>query len=263
MNSIHQLKLKKEANKKISMVTCYDYWSSQILAETDIDCLLVGDSVAMVVHGYPTTVHATVDMIATHTQAVKRGNPSCPIVADLPFLAHRKGKKVLMSSVDTLMKAGADAIKIETFPGQESTVRYLTESGIPIVGHVGLTPQYVHQFGGYKVQGKTQEDFEQIKKHSIDLEKAGCHALVMECVPSVLAQEITGVLKIPTIGIGAGIHCDGQVLVLQDLLGLSKNFKPKFVRNFGQGESFLQKAIQDFDESVKSATFPSENETFQ
>lgn len=262
MNSIQKLLKMKKNHQKISMVTCYDYWSAQLLSQTDIDCILVGDSVSMVVHGHPTTVHATVDMMALHTQAVSRSKIACPIVTDLPFLAHRKDKNTLMMAVDQLMKAGADALKIETSPGQEDIVHYLTDSGIPMVGHIGLTPQYVHQFGGYKVQGKDTEAAQRIFQQAVDLEKAGCHVMVLECVPNDLAQKITAELTIPTIGIGAGTHVDGQVLVLHDLLGFNIDFKPRFVRHFGQGDEFLKKAITDFNLATKDLSFPNSQESF-
>ena len=263
MASISHLANKKESGKKISMVTCYDYWSANLLKDAPIDCLLVGDSLAMVVHGFESTIHATLEMMALHTSSVHRAQVSVPIVADLPFLAHRKGTKILMEGVEKLMKAGANAIKVETAPGQESDIKYLTNSGIPVVGHVGLTPQYIHQLGGYKIQGKNPKAFEQIFQHSLDLQEAGCSAIVIECVPADLAAKITRSLNIPTIGIGAGVDVDGQVLVLHDLLGFNRDFKPKFVRQFAHGDRLLIDAIKEFDESVKNMSFPSEQETFR
>ncbi len=263
MKSVLDLKKQKDNKNKIKMVTCYDHWTAKILGQTEIDCLLVGDSLSMVVHGFDSTVHATLEMMILHTAAVARARTEKLIVSDLPFLAHRKGKKYLMDAADALMKAGAQALKIETQPGQEKWVRYLIDSGVPVVGHVGLTPQYVNQLGGYKVQGKKAEDYQKILKHSLDLEEAGASALVLECVPSPLATEITHDLSIPTIGIGAGLDVDGQVLVLQDLLGMDTQFKPRFVRQFAQGEKWLKDSIDGYTEAVNQGSFPSKEESFQ
>lgn len=263
MKTVLELKKFKGSEKKISMVTCYDHWSAQILAQTPVDCLLVGDSVSMVVHGFESTTSATLKMMELHTAAVARAKTGKLIISDLPFLAHRKGKKQLMKAVDRLVKAGAQAIKVETAPGQEKLVQYLTESGVPVIGHLGLTPQYVHQLGGYKVQGKTQDSYNKIFQHAIELEKAGCHAVVLECVPRSLAQKITQKLKIPTIGIGAGLDVDGQVLVLHDLLGFNQNFKPRFVRNFAQGGHWLKEAVTNYSQSVTQKSFPNLEESFQ
>lgn len=261
MKNITEFKKYKQLNKKITMVTCYDHWSAKILGKTDIDTLLVGDSVSMVVHGYDSTVHATIDMMATHTAAVARAKTEKLIVADLPFLAHRSGKKHMMKAVDKLMKAGAHALKIEAAPGQHHVVRYLTDSGIPMIGHVGLTPQYVHQFGGYKVQGRDQGR-QLIYDHSIKLQEAGCHALVLECVPSSLASDLTEKLEIPTIGIGAGFNVNGQVLVLQDLLGFNNDFQPRFVRQFAKGEGWMKQALADYTSAVTDSLFPNKEESF-
>ena len=263
MKNILQMQEFKKQGKKITMVTCYDYWSAKILSQTPVDCLLVGDSVSMVYHGFESTVHATIDMMETHTAAVSRAKTNKLIISDLPFLSHRKGKKFLMNNVDRLMKSGAGAVKIETAPGQEKSARLIAESGIPVVGHVGLTPQFVHQFGGYKVQGKTKEAKERILEQSLELEKAGCSALVLECVPSDLAKILSETLSIPTIGIGAGINVDGQVLVLQDLLGFNTDFKPRFVREFAKGQEWMDKALTEFTQSVEGKAFPTLDESFQ
>lgn len=262
MVDVNQLSEYKKQNKKISMVTCYDYWSARILDQSPVDCLLVGDSLSMVVHGFDSTVHATIEMMELHTAAVSRGSKKKLIISDLPFLSHRKGKKYLMNCADRLMKAGAGALKMETAPGQEKEVQYLVESGIPVIGHVGLTPQFVHQFGGYKVQGKTEEAQDKIFQHSLDLEKAGCSAIVLECVPQKLAKKLTDHLQIPTIGIGAGTQVNGQVLVLHDLLGFNIDFKPRFVRQFAVGSEWMDEALNKFTGSVLDQTFPNSEESF-
>ena len=263
MKTITDFKTFKNDGRKITMITCYDHWSAKILAKTAVDCLLVGDSVSMVVHGFESTVSADVEMMALHTAAVARAKTGKLIITDLPFLAHRKGKKYLMSAADRLMKAGAHVLKIEAAPGQEEIVKYLGESGVPVIGHVGLTPQYVNQFGGYKVQGRTGEAFDSIVKQALELEKAGCHALVLECVPNTLAEKITEILEIPTIGIGAGLGVSGQVLVLQDLLGFNSDFKPRFVRRFAEGDDWMQKAVSSYSDSVAALSFPTLEESFK
>lgn len=262
MDNILDLKKRKERKQKIVMITCYDHWTAKILSKTPVDSLLVGDSVAMVIHGFDSTIHAHTDMMATHTAAVSRAETKKLIVTDLPFLAHRKGIKTLMKAVEKLMKSGAGALKIETAPGQEDSVRFISESGVPVVGHLGLTPQYIHQLGGYKVQGKDSVTSQKIFQQALELEQAGCHALVLECVPMKLAKKITEKLSIPTIGIGAGPFVDGQVLVLQDLLGFNEDFKPRFLRQFAQGENWMQKGIHDFTQSVRNLNFPSKKESF-
>ncbi len=262
MDSVLDFKKRKKQGQKITMVTCYDHWTAKVLGKTRVDSLLVGDSVAMVVHGFDSTIHAHVDMMATHTAAVARAGTKKLIITDLPFLAHRKGMKSLMKTVEKLMKSGAGALKIEMAPGQENAVRFVGESGVPVIGHLGLTPQYVHQLGGYKVQGKDSITSRKIFQQALELEQAGCHALVLECVPMELARQITEKLSIPTIGIGAGAFVDGQVLVLQDLLGFNGEFKPRFLRQFAQGENWMQKGVSDFTRSVQNLSFPNREESF-
>src|SRR6201993_2102349 len=209
MNVLDFQKMKNEG-RKISMVTCYDYSSARAIAESNIDCILVGDSVAMVMHGHPTTLSATTAMIALHTTAVARGAPTKFIVADLPFLSYRKGLKDAMDSVQELMSAGARAVKLEGVRGHTEIVRHIVESGVPVMGHLGLTPQSVNLLGGMKVQARTDAAGEILRSDARALEQAGCFALVLECVPSASARAVTKLLKIPTIGIGAGVSVDGQ-----------------------------------------------------
>lgn len=254
-------KMKKES-KKISMVTSYDYWSAQLLNETEINCLLVGDSLAQVMHGYPSTVFADTDMMALHTKAVARGAPDKFIVADMPFLSVRKGLTAAMESVDQLMKAGAHAVKIEGISGHEAIVKNIVESGVPVMGHLGLTPQSVHQLGGYKVQGKDKETSDFIFQSALKLQELGCFALVLECVPTKLATEITESLNIPVIGIGAGPYTDGQVLVFHDLLGLTSGHKPKFLKTFSEGRELFKGSLDQFDMEVKDRIFPSTEESY-
>ena len=247
---------------KISMVTCYDYWSARILNSTDIDTLLVGDSLAMVVHGYDSTVHATVDMMATHVAAVKRGAPDKFIVADMPFLSVRKGLAPAMDAVGALMQAGGNCVKIEGADGQLDIMAHIVESGVPVMGHLGLTPQSVEAFGGHKVQGRSEGQAAAILDAAKAVQDAGCFALVLECVPAQLGRMISEQLAIPTIGIGAGADTDGQVLVLHDLLGMNAEFKPKFLRHYAQGEQTVADAVNHYHADVLSGAFPSPAEAY-
>ena len=253
----------KARKEKISMVTCYDFWSAELLEKTDIDMLLVGDSLAMVMHGFPSTVHATIELMEMHSAAVRRGAPKKFVVGDLPFLKARYSRDLVLDNVCRLMQAGCNAIKIEGAEGHLEVIEHVVGSGVPVMGHLGLTPQSVEAFGGHKVQGKTECSAEKIRKSALALEKAGCFALVLECVPQKLADQITKELTIPTIGIGAGPHTDGQVLVLQDLLGMQNNFNPKFLRHYLAGEKLLGDAISTFNEDVKSSAFPSCEESYR
>ena len=211
----HEMKKKAE---KISMVTCYDYTSARILAKTTVNCLLVGDSVAMTMHGYQDTISATLDMMCLHTAAVSRGVKNKFIIGDLPFLSYRKSLNKNVSAAQALIQSGAHAVKLECAVGNVKLIRHLTDSGIPVMGHIGLTPQFIHMLGGYKIQGKSQDSALRLKEDAYCLQEAGCFALVLECIPASLAKEITQLLSIPTIGVGAGPYTDGQVLVFQDLL---------------------------------------------
>jgi 3-methyl-2-oxobutanoate hydroxymethyltransferase len=261
MTILEMQKMKSEGTK-ISMVTCYDYWSAQILEETNMDCLLVGDSVAQVMHGYPSTVYADIEMMAFHTKAVSRGAPSKFIVADMPFKSVRKGIPFAMDCVDQLMKSGAHAVKIEGISGHEDVIEHIVKSGVPVMGHLGLTPQSVHQLGGYKVQGRDKETHDFIFQSALRLQDLDCFAVVLECIPQDLGTSITQNLKIPTIGIGAGPHTDGQVLVLHDLLGLSGGHKPKFLKNFSEGRELFKESLQQYDLEVKDRIFPSNEESY-
>jgi 3-methyl-2-oxobutanoate hydroxymethyltransferase len=235
---------KKVSKIKISMITCYDYTSALILSDTTIDCLLVGDSVAMTMHGYKDTLSATLEMMHFHTSAVSRGAGNKFIVSDLPFMTYRKSLSKNVSAAQHLIQAGAHAVKLEGVVGNEKLIRHLTESGIPVMGHLGLTPQFINVLGGYKVQGKTHESAEHLKADALLLQQSGCFAVVLECVPINVAKEISELLAIPTIGIGAGPYTDGQVLVFQDLLGLNPSFKPKFVKAFINGQQSFRMRLK-------------------
>lgn len=261
MNLFDFEKMKKEG-RKISMVTCYDFWSARIFDRTEIDCLLVGDSVAMVMHGHPTTLQATSEMLTVHTAAVARGTREKFIVADMPFLSFRKGPDFALEVAGSLMQAGAHSVKLEGVWGHEETVKRLVGSGIPVMGHIGLTPQSIHHLGGFKVQGRTEDAALDLKRQALALEKLGCFALVLECIPAAVAQDISASLRIPAIGIGAGPDVDGQVLVLQDLLGLNGDFKPKFLRRFLEGDEQIRSALKRFHQEVQEKTFPTQSESY-
>jgi 3-methyl-2-oxobutanoate hydroxymethyltransferase len=255
MNSLDFYR-KKQSGEKISMITCYDYTSARILAGTSVDCLLVGDSAAMTMHGYKDTLLATLPMMCLHTKAVARGAGDKFIISDLPFLSYRKSLSKNVSAAEGLIQAGAQAVKLESAAGNIKLIKHLVESGIPVMGHLGLTLQLMHVLGGFKAQGKTQESAIRIKEDAQLLQEAGCFALVLECIPSRLAQDISQSLAIPTIGIGAGPYTDGQVLVFQDLLGLNIDFKPKFVKIFLNGHEQIKNGVEEYVEAVKIGGFP-------
>ena len=254
--NIYDFKKYKEARRKITFITCYDYSLSKIVDSTDVDCILVGDSVAMTMHGMHDTLHADIDMMALHTKAVANGLTKKFLVADLPFMSYRGSIDMLNSSVMKLMKAGANAIKLEGVNGNQSYIKHLVESGVPVMGHIGLTPQFINTLGGYKVQGKTDESANLLLEQALELEKAGCFSIVLECVPINVADKITNSLTIPTIGIGAGNKTDGQILVIQDMLGLNTDFTPKFVKEYMSGYNSIQTAINTYCEEVQSSRFP-------
>jgi len=261
MNVIDFQKMKDEG-RKISMITCYDYSSARAVADSNIDCILVGDSLAMTMHGYSTTLSATTAMMALHTAAVAKGAPTKFIIADLPFLSYRKGLKDAMDSVHELMSAGAHAVKLEGVRGHAEIVRHIVDSGVPVMGHLGLTPQSVNVLGGMKVQARTNAAVKLLSSQARELEDAGCFAIVLECVPAQVAQRVTEFLKIPTIGIGAGPHVSGQVLVYQDMIGLNPGFKPKFLRVYANTFDVIQTALNAYDRDVKSGAFPTESESY-
>ena len=252
----------KAAGVKLVMVTAYDAWSARLLADAPVDCLLVGDSAMMVVHGDPDTLGATPEIMAMHTRAVARGAPGRFIVADMPFLAARKGEAHAVECAGLLLRAGAHAVKVEGARGHLHVIRHLVESGIPVMGHLGLTPQWVREMGGFRVQARDAEAAGRLRDDASALEQAGVFALVLECIPQDLEHKVSSHLKLPTIGIGAGAGCDGQVLVLHDLLGLIPDFKPRFARRFADGAALVRAGAADFAEAVRSGEFPAEGEAF-
>ena len=261
MNSVLDFFKKKKLQEKITMVTCYDYGMAKILSQTKIDVLLVGDSLAQTVHGFPNTLHATIDMMALHTSAVARGTNQF-IVADMPFLSHRKGIHSAVEDAQKLMLAGAHSVKIEGVHGHADVIKYIIESGIPVMGHLGLTPQSIHQLGGPKIQGKTSAQADDLMLQAQMLVDAGCFAIVLECIPSELAKKITEMVRVPTIGIGAGSSTDGQVLVINDLLGMNAEFNPKFLKKYSQLNSLIVESVNQYVNEVNQRKFPDQEHEY-
>ena len=262
MTSVRDFADSKAEGRRISMVTAYDAWSARLIARSHVDAVLVGDSAAMVMHGYPTTLPATVRLMALHTRAVARSVGEKFLIADLPFLSCRKGIPAAMTAVGALMTSGAHAVKVEGVDGHEDIIRHIVGSGVPVMGHIGLTPQSVNQLGGFRVQGKNDADASHLLRQAHALEALGCFSIVIECVPAALAAGITAELQLPTIGIGAGAGTDGQVLVLQDLWGVDPRPSPRFVRRYIDGVHVLTDALNRYDADVKDARFPEAKESY-
>lgn len=252
---------RKNSKKPITMVTCYDYTLASIVNETPVDCILVGDSAAMVMHGFKTTIPATTEMICFHLESVARGAASKFIIGDMPFMSYRKSEFEALETMEKLVRAGACSVKLEGF-GNEKIIAKAVLAGIPVMGHLGLTVQQYHALGGYRVQGKKPKEAEELLKGAKILEDAGAFAVVLECIPKELAKEVSKSISIPTIGIGAGSDVDGQVLVSTDLLGLTKDLSPKFVRKYLEGREVFAQAFNQFHLDVSEKNFPSLQESF-
>jgi 3-methyl-2-oxobutanoate hydroxymethyltransferase len=261
MSSTDFLNAKLEG-RPLSMVTCYDYTFARLLSKSAVNGILVGDSAAMVMHGYASTLSASVDLMRLHTEAVARGAGGKFIVADMPFLSFRKGPVAALDTAAILMTAGSHAVKLEGVDGHEDVIARIVQSGIPVMGHLGLQPQSVHAYGGFRVQGRSEQGAREIARQARTLEQLGVFAIVLECVPANLAREISESLRVPTIGIGAGAGCDGQILVLHDLLGLNTDFHPKFARPFLDGARCVLDTLARFDEAVQARTFPATEESY-
>jgi 3-methyl-2-oxobutanoate hydroxymethyltransferase len=262
MDTVRDFAAFKAQGRKISIVTAYDAWSARIIGRTTVDAILIGDSLAMVMHGHQSTLSATVDLMAVHTEAVARGGSGKFLIADMPFLSYRTGVSAALEAVGTLMRAGAHAVKLEGVDGHEDVIRHIVGSGVPVMGHIGLTPQSVHQLGGYRVQGRSEAQAESLRRQARALEDLGCFSIVLECVAAHVAADITSALSIPTIGIGAGSATDGQVLVLQDLWGINHDHTPRFVRRYLDGDCLLRQALDRYDADVKGQQFPGPEETY-
>lgn len=263
MKNILDFQKKKVSGQKITMITCYDYTFAKIIADSQVDAVLVGDSLAQIMHGHGTTLNASTALMALHTAAVVKGANGKFVVADMPFLSTRKGLKHTMDQVEKLMKAGANAIKIEGADDHLELIRHIVNSGVPVMGHLGLTPQSIHQLGGPKVQGRADSAALKMTNDALNLQKAGCFSLVLECVPAKLAEDITQKLSIPTIGIGAGANTDGQILVLQDLLGMNNEFRPKFLKKYLNGHDLITKALNTYVTETENVSFPTKEHEYE
>lgn len=258
---LHELKKKKE---KITALTAYDYPTAKILDDCGVDIILVGDSLGMVMLGYETTLPVTMDEMIHHTKAVTRARKRAMVIGDMPYLSfHLSLKDSVMNAARFIKEAGADGVKLEGASPQRLTlVEALVEAEIPVMGHVGLTPQSIRKIGGFKVQGTEEEKAEAVYRGALELEKAGAFAVVLESVPQELAREITRSLKIPTIGIGAGPDCDGQILVIHDLLGFTTGYMPKFVKRYADLAGIISQAVNDYINDVKQNRYPEDQHSY-
>jgi 3-methyl-2-oxobutanoate hydroxymethyltransferase len=262
--TVPALQQMKDAGEPITMLTCYDATFSRLLGETDIDLLLVGDSLGMVIQGHDTTLPVTLEEAIYHTRAVARGSRNTHIVGDLPFLTYQASPEQAVISAGRMLKeGGASSVKLEGGVEIVDAVRRCNQAGIPIMGHIGLTPQSIHKMGGFKVQGLEAEQAEKIFEDAMALEEAGAFCIVLEGIPEGLGKRITEALSIPTIGIGAGRHTNGQVLVIYDLLGLDMSFKPRFVRRYAEMGKLVITAAQDYCNDVRAQVFPNGDEVFR
>ena len=252
----------RESGEKIAMLTCYDASFAALCDQAGVDMLLVGDSLGMVVQGHDSTLPVTMEHMEYHVGMVARGSEKAMTIADLPFGSYQVSPDIAFSNAARLMVAGAQVVKLEGGRVMADTVRFLVERGIPVCGHVGLTPQSVHQLGGYRVQGKGEEPARQLLEDARAIEQAGAAMVVLEAIPATLAKQVTEALSIPTIGIGAGKDCSGQVLVLHDMLDIYPGRKARFVRNFMAGAPGIAEAIRRYVEAVKTGAFPAPEHTF-
>ncbi|MET3134282.1 3-methyl-2-oxobutanoate hydroxymethyltransferase [Oxalobacteraceae bacterium GrIS 1.11] len=259
--TIPALNALRAAGQKISMLTCYDASFASLMDRCGVEVLLIGDSLGMVCNGHQSTLPVTVAEVAYHTASVARGSKSALILADLPFGAYATPEAAFNNAVQ-LIQAGAHMVKLEGGAWLADTVRFLTERSVPVCAHLGLTPQSVHQLGGYRVQGKTTESADQLKADALKLQAAGAALLVLEAIPAQLGKEVTDLLAIPTIGIGAGPDCSGQVLVMHDLLGVFPGRKARFVKNFMEGQSSIDAAVTAYVGAVKDGSFPAQEHCF-
>jgi 3-methyl-2-oxobutanoate hydroxymethyltransferase len=253
---------RKGSGTPLVMVTAYDAPSARVVDAAGVDIILVGDSVAMVVLGYDDTLHVTVDDMTHHTAAVARTRPRALVVADLPWMSYHVSTTDTVQNAAQLVRAGATAVKLEGGRKRVEAIGAILDAEIPVMGHIGLTPQSVHKFGGFKVQGKTLDAARVIVDDAVALADAGCFAIVLECVPDAVARMVTDAVPVPTIGIGAGRHCDGQVLVYHDILGFENRVRPKFVRRYADLHADATSAIARFADDVRAGSFPASWETY-
>jgi 3-methyl-2-oxobutanoate hydroxymethyltransferase len=260
--TLTKLQAMRNKDEKIAVLTCYDASFAALLEAQGVDVLLVGDSLGMVLQGHDTTLPVTLDEMVYHTACVARGAKQIFIISDMPFGTFQISPQETFAHAAKLMAAGAQMVKLEGGAAMVETVRFLTERGIAVCGHIGLTPQSVHQLGGYRVQGKESADAQRLLQDAVSLEQAGAGMLVLEATPALLAAEITAQLTIPTIGIGAGAACSGQVLVLHDMLDIYPGKKARFVKNYMQGASSIAQAVGNYVAEVKNGNFPTQEHSF-
>ncbi len=263
-NTVVTIRQAKEQGEKLTMLTAYDYSMAKLIDEAGVNMILVGDSLGMVMLGYEDTISVTMEDMIHHTRAVARGVSNALVVADMPFMSYQTSVYDAVCNAGRLMKEGrAQAVKLEGGREFAEHIRAITNASIPVVAHLGLTPQSLNAFGGFKVQGKSEEAARRLVEDAKVVEEAGAVAVVLECVPAKLAELISGQLHIPTVGIGAGAGCDGQVLVYQDMLAMFGDFKPKFVKQFAEIGAMMKEAFGKYIEEVKSGAFPAPEHTFK
>lgn len=263
-NTITTFKDAKKQGKKLTMLTAYDYSTAKLFDEAGVDSMLVGDSLGMTMLGYDSTLPVTMEDMIHHTKAVVRGAKNALVVGDMPYMSYHLSVQQAVENAGRFIKeAGAQAVKLEGGAAFCPEIEAMTRASIPVVGHLGLTPQSINAFGGFKVQGKSEEAARKIIEDAQALEAAGAFAIVLECVPAKLAEIITAKVAVPTIGIGAGAGCDGQVLVYQDMLGMYDNFTPKFVRKFAEVGTLIKQGVQEYCAAVQDSSFPAAEHTFK
>jgi 3-methyl-2-oxobutanoate hydroxymethyltransferase len=261
--TVRTLRRMKERGEKITMLTAYDYPMARAVDEAGIDVILVGDTVGMVVLGYATTLPVTTDDMVHHSQAVVRGVTRAQVVVDLPFMSYQVGREDALRNAGRLVKeGGAEAVKMEGGHAVLDSVEALVAAGIPVMGHLGLTPQAYYRMGGYRIQARSAEEADRLLKDAAALERAGIFALVLEGIPAGVARRVTEALAVPTIGIGAGPSCDGQVLVTHDMLGLQEDLSPKFVKRYAQGRQLFVEAMRRYGDEVRAGAFPAAEHTY-
>jgi 3-methyl-2-oxobutanoate hydroxymethyltransferase len=261
--TVRTIKKMKKKGEKIAALTAYDFPGAQILSEAGVDIILVGDSLGMVLQGRPNTLKVTLDEVIYHTRLVARAEPLSLLVSDMPFGAfHISVEKSVENAIRCVKEGGAEAVKVEGGRKRFAVIEAIINAEVPVMGHLGLTPQSVHAFGGFKVQGKLEGQARQMVEDALELEKLGVFALVLESIPMELAKEITDRLHIPTIGIGAGKYCDGQILVFHDLMGFSTGYLPKFVRRYADLHAVIHEAVRQYIEDIREGEFPGDQESY-
>ena len=264
MKTVNTFQRLKNNNEKITMLTAYDYSTAQVLEQAEIDGILVGDSLAMVALGYENTYNITIDEMTVFVKAVARGAKNSFIIGDMPFMSYNLSVEQGLGNASKMIKAGASGVKLEGCNDHTLTlIKRCVESGIPVLGHLGFTPQLMNTIGGHKIQGKTSEKIEEILTSAKKLEEAGCFAIVLELMPEESAKYVTENLNIPTIGIGAGKYCSGQIVVTDDILGKFTDFAPKFVKKYANLHDIVLNAVEEYIAEVKNELFPSEKESFE